>query len=164
MTDVSAAGVGNRIVFVGNKADLINSADPVVPESQYKGYVSSTILNQYFEVSTRSGLGIPAVIPALIQNDWNNETAANPKRKLTLHLNLQKGLVLHAQDSNGLADPYVKVKFGGKVVWTSSCQKKTLNPQWDEVGVIPNVAISGDDLKLSFELFDKDMLMYEFCG
>ena len=32
----------------------------------------------------------------------------------------------------GLSDPYVVVKFGGRVVFRSSVVKKSLNPDWRE--------------------------------
>ncbi|KAJ1980045.1 Tricalbin-2, partial [Dimargaris cristalligena] len=50
----------------------------------------------------------------------------------TLAVRLIRAEDLTAVDSNGLSDPYVRVKFGGKGVYKSKVQKKTLNPTWDE--------------------------------
>lgn len=43
---------------------------------------------------------------------------------------------LVSKDLNGFSDPYFELKVNGKCKYKSSIKKKTLNPIWDEMGIM----------------------------
>ena len=55
-----------------------------------------------------------------------------------------RGRHLVPQDSNGLSDPYVVVKYQSRVMFRSKVIKKTLNPEWNETVTLP--APAKDDI------------------
>ncbi|TMW40535.1 hypothetical protein DOY81_014384, partial [Sarcophaga bullata] len=54
-----------------------------------------------------------------------------------LRVHLKNGSDLVAMDKNGLSDPYVKFKMGGRLLHKSRTIHRDLNPVWDEVFVVP---------------------------
>ncbi|XP_065369940.1 multiple C2 and transmembrane domain-containing protein isoform X1 [Calliphora vicina] len=54
-----------------------------------------------------------------------------------LRVHLKSGSDLVAMDKNGLSDPYVKFKMGGRLLHKSRTIHRDLNPVWDEVFVVP---------------------------
>lgn len=40
-------------------------------------------------------------------------------------------------DKNGFSDPYYELQISGECKYKSSIKKKTLNPTWDENGIVP---------------------------
>ncbi|KAG8878267.1 hypothetical protein FRB97_002666 [Tulasnella sp. 331] len=56
-------------------------------------------------------------------------------------------------DPGGLSDPYFKAELDGKIGYTSTAQKQTLTPQWNEVWHVKNVPRDG---VLRVKVYDKD--------
>ncbi|KAG9014881.1 hypothetical protein FRB94_009039 [Tulasnella sp. JGI-2019a] len=56
-------------------------------------------------------------------------------------------------DPDGSADPYFKAELDDKISYTSTAQKKTLEPEWNEVWHIKNVPRDG---VLTVKVYDKD--------
>uniref|UniRef100_H2XTS3 C2 domain-containing protein n=1 Tax=Ciona intestinalis TaxID=7719 RepID=H2XTS3_CIOIN len=69
-----------------------------------------------------------------------------------LHIKLIGGEGLAARDSNGLSDPYVKIRINNRTVYKSKCCKLTLDPRWDE-----DFAIEVDmEAHVVLHVYDKD--------
>ncbi|XP_025425766.1 multiple C2 and transmembrane domain-containing protein [Sipha flava] len=66
------------------------------------------------------------------ENPIHNETLLRKYDYFQLRIHLKKGKDLIARDKNGLSDPYVKFKIGGRQIYKSKTVNKSLNPTWDE--------------------------------
>eukprot|EP00922_Rhytidocystis_sp_ex-Travisia-forbesii_P065355 GHVS01097120.1.p1 GENE.GHVS01097120.1~~GHVS01097120.1.p1 ORF type:complete len:632 (-),score=88.95 GHVS01097120.1:1127-3022(-) len=71
-----------------------------------------------------------------------------------LQLTILSGKDLPPKDINGYADPYCKFYWKGKK-YKTSVQKKTLNPKWNELFLMPFDAVQGP-LTLHIEIWDYD--------
>lgn len=79
-----------------------------------------------------------------------------------LRIHLKCGTNLVAMDKNGLSDPYVKFKIGGRLIHKSKTIHRELNPIWDEVFVTP---IEDPFLPINIKVFDYDWgLQDDFMG
>ncbi|CAH0552190.1 unnamed protein product [Brassicogethes aeneus] len=79
-----------------------------------------------------------------------------------LRVHLRRGHRLVAMDKNGLSDPYVKFKCGGRLVYKSRTVYRDLNPLWDESFTVP---IEDPFLPISIKVFDYDWgLQDDFMG
>ncbi|XP_049818190.1 multiple C2 and transmembrane domain-containing protein-like isoform X3 [Aethina tumida] len=79
-----------------------------------------------------------------------------------LRVHLRRGHGLVAMDKNGLSDPYVKFKCGGRLVYKSRTVYRDLNPLWDESFTVP---IEDPFLPISIKVFDYDWgLQDDFMG
>uniref|UniRef100_A0A1A9URC3 C2 domain-containing protein n=1 Tax=Glossina austeni TaxID=7395 RepID=A0A1A9URC3_GLOAU len=79
-----------------------------------------------------------------------------------LRVHLKSGTDLMAMDKNGLSDPYVKMKIGGRLLHKSRTIHRDLNPVWDEVFV---VAIEDPFEPIIVKVFDYDWgLQDDFMG
>ncbi|XP_068895098.1 multiple C2 and transmembrane domain-containing protein isoform X4 [Tenebrio molitor] len=77
-----------------------------------------------------------------------------------VHLRRGNGLV--AMDKNGLSDPYVKFKCGGRLIYKSRTVYRDLNPTWDESFTVP---IEDPFLPIQLKVFDYDWgLQDDFMG
>eukprot|EP01122_Echinamoeba_exundans_P017759 TRINITY_DN9723_c0_g1_i1.p1 TRINITY_DN9723_c0_g1~~TRINITY_DN9723_c0_g1_i1.p1 ORF type:complete len:454 (+),score=54.30 TRINITY_DN9723_c0_g1_i1:85-1362(+) len=63
-------------------------------------------------------------------------------------------------DSNGLCDPYVKIKYGEQKAKTSTVFK-SLNPVWMDCFIFTSPAVENEIL---LKIYDKDMLTNDFIG
>ncbi|ORX82449.1 hypothetical protein K493DRAFT_342190 [Basidiobolus meristosporus CBS 931.73] len=72
-----------------------------------------------------------------------------------LTVDILQGKELPAVDSNGLSDPYVRVRWGRKAVYKTKIIKKTLEPKWQESFTIP---VDGSPVRLNFLVRDHNML------
>ncbi|XP_029343015.1 multiple C2 and transmembrane domain-containing protein isoform X2 [Acyrthosiphon pisum] len=66
------------------------------------------------------------------QNPIHNDALLRKYDFFQLKIHLKKGKDLIARDKNGLSDPYVKFKIGGRQIHKSKTVYKSLNPTWDE--------------------------------
>ncbi|XP_076267814.1 multiple C2 domain and transmembrane region protein isoform X5 [Rhynchophorus ferrugineus] len=79
-----------------------------------------------------------------------------------LRIYLRRGHGLVAMDKNGLSDPYVKFKIGGRLIYKSRTIYRDLNPVWDESFAVP---IEDPFLPISIKVFDYDWgLQDDFMG
>ncbi|XP_059226363.1 multiple C2 and transmembrane domain-containing protein isoform X2 [Stomoxys calcitrans] len=79
-----------------------------------------------------------------------------------LRVHLKNGSDLVAMDKNGLSDPYVKFKMGGRLLHKSRTIHRDLNPVWDEVFVVP---IEDPFEPIIVKVFDYDWgLQDDFMG
>ncbi|ORX90809.1 C2 calcium-dependent membrane targeting, partial [Basidiobolus meristosporus CBS 931.73] len=78
---------------------------------------------------------------------------------LTVTIVQAKDLV--AADSNGLSDPYVRVRSGRKALYKTKAIKKTLEPKWNETFTIP---LNGTPMKLNFSVRDRNLLQDAYLG
>ncbi|XP_039954428.1 multiple C2 and transmembrane domain-containing protein isoform X1 [Bactrocera tryoni] len=79
-----------------------------------------------------------------------------------LRVHLKSGSDLMAMDKNGLSDPYVKFKVGGRLLHKSRTIHRDLNPVWDEVFIVP---IEDPFLPINVKVFDYDWgLQDDFMG
>ncbi|CAG9762330.1 unnamed protein product [Ceutorhynchus assimilis] len=79
-----------------------------------------------------------------------------------LRIYLRRGHGLVAMDKNGLSDPYVKFKIGGRLIYKSRTIYRDLNPVWDESFTVP---IEDPFLPISIKVFDYDWgLQDDFMG
>ncbi|XP_060536438.1 multiple C2 and transmembrane domain-containing protein isoform X3 [Cylas formicarius] len=79
-----------------------------------------------------------------------------------LRIYLRRGQGLVAMDKNGLSDPYVKFKCGGRLVYKSRTIYRDLNPVWDESFTVP---IEDPFLPIYIKVFDYDWgLQDDFMG
>ncbi|KAL9915436.1 multiple C2 and transmembrane domain-containing protein isoform X2 [Glossina fuscipes] len=79
-----------------------------------------------------------------------------------LRVHLKNGTDLMAMDKNGLSDPYVKMKIGGRLLHKSRTIHRDLNPVWDEVFV---VAVEDPFEPIIVKVFDYDWgLQDDFMG
>ncbi|XP_017460634.1 PREDICTED: multiple C2 and transmembrane domain-containing protein 1-like, partial [Rhagoletis zephyria] len=79
-----------------------------------------------------------------------------------LRIHLKSGSDLMAMDKNGLSDPYVKFKVGGRLLHKSRTIHRDLNPVWDEVFIVP---IEDPFLPINVKVFDYDWgLQDDFMG
>ncbi|ENN78073.1 hypothetical protein YQE_05227, partial [Dendroctonus ponderosae] len=79
-----------------------------------------------------------------------------------LRIYLRRGHGLVAMDKNGLSDPYVKFKVGGRLIYKSRTIYRDLNPVWDESFTVP---IEDPFLPISIKVFDYDWgLQDDFMG
>ncbi|XP_066262385.1 multiple C2 and transmembrane domain-containing protein isoform X3 [Euwallacea similis] len=79
-----------------------------------------------------------------------------------LRIFLRRGRGLIAMDKNGLSDPYVKFKIGGRLIYKSRTIYRELNPMWDESFTVP---IEDPFLPISIKVFDYDWgLQDDFMG
>ncbi|XP_030749766.1 multiple C2 and transmembrane domain-containing protein isoform X2 [Sitophilus oryzae] len=79
-----------------------------------------------------------------------------------LRVYLRRGHGLVAMDKNGLSDPYVKFKIGGRLIYKSRTIYRDLNPVWDESFTVP---IEDPFLPISIKVFDYDWgLQDDFMG
>ncbi|XP_044263295.1 multiple C2 and transmembrane domain-containing protein isoform X2 [Tribolium madens] len=80
--------------------------------------------------------------------------------QLRIHLRRGNGLV--AMDKNGLSDPYVKFKVGGRLIYKSRTVYRDLNPTWDESFTVP---IEDPFIPIQIKVFDYDWgLQDDFMG
>ncbi|KAH8356307.1 hypothetical protein KR200_007825 [Drosophila serrata] len=81
---------------------------------------------------------------------------------LQLRVHLKSGSDLVAMDKNGLSDPYVKFKVGGRLLHKSRTIHRDLNPVWDEVFIVP---IEDPFQPIIVKVFDYDWgLQDDFMG
>ncbi|KAH8401154.1 hypothetical protein KR009_003342, partial [Drosophila setifemur] len=79
-----------------------------------------------------------------------------------LRVHLKSGTDLVAMDKNGLSDPYVKFKVGGRLLHKSRTIHRELNPVWDEVFIVP---IEDPFQPIIVKVFDYDWgLQDDFMG
>ncbi|XP_002034504.2 multiple C2 and transmembrane domain-containing protein isoform X1 [Drosophila sechellia] len=79
-----------------------------------------------------------------------------------LRVHLKSGSDLVAMDKNGLSDPYVKFKVGGRLLHKSRTIHRDLNPVWDEVFIVP---IEDPFQPIIVKVFDYDWgLQDDFMG
>ncbi|KAI8037104.1 hypothetical protein M5D96_009851, partial [Drosophila gunungcola] len=79
-----------------------------------------------------------------------------------LRVHLKSGTDLVAMDKNGLSDPYVKFKVGGRLLHKSRTIHRDLNPVWDEVFIVP---IEDPFQPIVVKVFDYDWgLQDDFMG
>ncbi|XP_037928504.1 multiple C2 and transmembrane domain-containing protein-like isoform X1 [Teleopsis dalmanni] len=79
-----------------------------------------------------------------------------------LRVHLKSGNDLVAMDKNGLSDPYVKFKVGGRLLHKSRTIHRDLNPIWDEVFTVP---IEDPFQSIIVKVFDYDWgLQDDFMG
>ncbi|XP_074027374.1 multiple C2 domain and transmembrane region protein isoform X2 [Leptinotarsa decemlineata] len=98
----------------------------------------------------------------------NNEVTRRREQALRQHsffqlrLHLRRGQGLAAMDKNGLSDPYVKFKCGGRLIYKSRTVYRDLNPIWDESFTVP---IEDPFVPISIKVFDYDWgLQDDFMG
>ncbi|KAL1493655.1 hypothetical protein ABEB36_009354 [Hypothenemus hampei] len=90
------------------------------------------------------------------------ENALRQHSFFQLRIFLRRGHGLVAMDKNGLSDPYVKFKIGGRLVYKSRTIYRDLNPIWDESFTVP---IEDPFLPISIKVFDYDWgLQDDFMG
>ncbi|ORY07619.1 hypothetical protein K493DRAFT_310160 [Basidiobolus meristosporus CBS 931.73] len=87
-----------------------------------------------------------------------SETTGQPG---TITIFILEGKDLPAADSNGMSDPYVKIRWGRKVVHKTKVIKKTLAPIWNESFTIPT---NGSPLRLQFSVRDHNLLQDTALG
>lgn len=66
---------------------------------------------------------------------------------------------LKAVDANGLSDPYIKVKIHGEkdiTIYKTKTMKKTLNPFWNELFVVPIPVVVDPQRRFELEFTVKD--------
>ncbi|XP_064543948.1 multiple C2 and transmembrane domain-containing protein isoform X2 [Drosophila montana] len=81
---------------------------------------------------------------------------------LQLRVHLKSGCDLVAMDKNGLSDPYVKFKVGGRLLHKSRTIHRDLNPVWDEVFIVP---VEDPFQPIIVKVFDYDWgLQDDFMG
>ncbi|XP_017839144.1 multiple C2 and transmembrane domain-containing protein isoform X2 [Drosophila busckii] len=81
---------------------------------------------------------------------------------LQLRVHLKSGCDLVAMDKNGLSDPYVKFKVGGRLLHKSRTIHRELNPVWDEVFIVP---VEDPFQPIIVKVFDYDWgLQDDFMG
>ncbi|KAH8307352.1 hypothetical protein KR044_010495, partial [Drosophila immigrans] len=79
-----------------------------------------------------------------------------------LRVHLKSGCDLVAMDKNGLSDPYVKFKVGGRLLHKSRTIHRDLNPVWDEVFIVP---VEDPFQPIIVKVFDYDWgLQDDFMG
>ncbi|KAJ6643284.1 Multiple C2 and transmembrane domain-containing protein [Pseudolycoriella hygida] len=79
-----------------------------------------------------------------------------------LKIHLIEGQNLAAMDKNGLSDPYVKFKMGGRLLHKSKTLHRDLNPVWDETFTVP---IEDPFVPIIIKVFDYDWgLQDDFMG
>ncbi|XP_046865434.1 multiple C2 and transmembrane domain-containing protein isoform X2 [Drosophila willistoni] len=79
-----------------------------------------------------------------------------------LRVHLKSGSDLVAMDKNGLSDPYVKFKVGGRLLHKSRTIHRDLNPVWDEVFIVP---VEDPFQPIIVKVFDYDWgLQDDFMG
>ncbi|XP_050310849.1 multiple C2 and transmembrane domain-containing protein isoform X4 [Anthonomus grandis grandis] len=90
------------------------------------------------------------------------EAALRQHSFFQLRIYLRRGHGLVAMDKNGLSDPYVKFKIGGRLVYKSRTIYRDLNPTWDESFTVP---IEDPFLPITIKVFDYDWgLQDDFMG
>ncbi|XP_030375168.1 multiple C2 and transmembrane domain-containing protein isoform X2 [Scaptodrosophila lebanonensis] len=89
-------------------------------------------------------------------------TAQQQIDALQLRVHLKSGNDLVAMDKNGLSDPYVKFKVGGRLLHKSRTIHRDLNPVWDEVFIVP---VEDPFQPIIVKVFDYDWgLQDDFMG
>ncbi|KAL0269628.1 UNVERIFIED_CONTAM: hypothetical protein PYX00_007297 [Menopon gallinae] len=78
----------------------------------------------------------------IVRNDQEFHSGENIGNILTsgqglLEFNLLRARDLLSMDKNGFSDPYYELQINGECKYKSSVKKKTLNPTWDENGIVP---------------------------
>ncbi|XP_072389196.1 multiple C2 and transmembrane domain-containing protein isoform X2 [Diabrotica undecimpunctata] len=90
------------------------------------------------------------------------EVALRQHSFFQLRIHLRRGQGLAAMDKNGLSDPYVKFKSGGRLVYKSRTVYRDLNPIWDESFTVP---IEDPFVPIGIKVFDYDWgLQDDFMG
>ncbi|KAK9727873.1 Tricalbin-2 [Basidiobolus ranarum] len=79
----------------------------------------------------------------------------------TITIFVLEGSNLPAADSNGMSDPYIKIRWGRKVVHKTKIIKKTLAPIWNESFTIPT---NGSRVRLHFSVKDHNLLQDTTLG
>lgn len=101
----------------------------------------------------------------VLQEEDNKRKRESQLRKYVffqLRVHLKSGTNLIAMDKNGLSDPYVKFKIGGRLLHKSKTIHRELNPIWDEVFVAP---IEDPFQPINIKVFDYDWgLQDDFMG
>lgn len=101
----------------------------------------------------------------VLQEEDNRRKRESQLRKYVffqLRVHLKCGTNLTAMDKNGLSDPYVKFKIGGRLIHKSKTIHRELNPIWDEVFVAP---IEDPFQPINIKVFDYDWgLQDDFMG
>lgn len=101
----------------------------------------------------------------VLQEEDNRRKRESQLRKYVffqLRVHLKSGSNLIAMDKNGLSDPYVKFKVGGRLLHKSKTIHRELNPIWDEVFVAP---VEDPFQPINIKVFDYDWgLQDDFMG
>jgi Ca2+-dependent lipid-binding protein len=74
---------------------------------------------------------------------------------------LKDAVLLTPADSNGLADPYVKLKQKGEKIFKSKVIKKTLKPAWNEKFSV-DLHSEGGKISVRVEVWDQDAMTSKF--
>eukprot|EP01122_Echinamoeba_exundans_P016890 TRINITY_DN8707_c0_g1_i1.p1 TRINITY_DN8707_c0_g1~~TRINITY_DN8707_c0_g1_i1.p1 ORF type:complete len:307 (+),score=71.03 TRINITY_DN8707_c0_g1_i1:171-1091(+) len=123
---------------------------------------------KYLETSSLQGKGLKQAFDAAVELHVASKSGKGGKtggeQKYNLKISVTTGTVSEAQDSNGLADPYLKIKQGVLSSWTSKVQKKTLTPSWNETGIVKLGEPNGKSVSITIELWDQDALKDDFIG
>lgn len=95
-------------------------------------------------------------------NRQSREFALRQYSFFQLKVHLKSGQNLIAKDKSGTSDPYVKFKYGGKLLYKSKTIYRDLNPTWDEVFTLP---IEDPFNLVHIKVFDYDWgLQDDFMG
>lgn len=78
-----------------------------------------------------------------------------------LKITIVDAVLYTAADSNGLADPYVKLKQNGNKLLKTKVIKKTLKPTWNESKAI-NVTGDNGVIRIGVEVWDQDTFANDF--
>ncbi|XP_054740886.1 multiple C2 and transmembrane domain-containing protein isoform X1 [Anastrepha obliqua] len=114
--------------------------------------------------ATMEDYAAPNPIEALKAEELRRKKEAQLRQYVffQLRVHLKSGSDLMAMDKNGLSDPYVKFKVGGRLLHKSRTIHRDLNPVWDEVFIVP---IEDPFLPINIKVFDYDWgLQDDFMG
>ena len=75
------------------------------------------------------------------------------------HVAILEAKQLLAMDSGGTSDPYVRVSLGGRVLYKTKVEPKTLTPHWND-----DLFVVTEPGELRFEVMDHDFLRDDFIG
>ncbi|KYQ89217.1 C2 domain-containing protein [Tieghemostelium lacteum] len=104
-------------------------------------------------------MDVNSLIPTSDNSDYDEKKFVG--RKILL-ISITRATVFDAYDSNGLADPYVRVKNNeGKLLFSTPVVSKTLEPKWTETY---EISLQDTVDSLTIEILDKDMLVDDFIG
>uniref|UniRef100_A0A1A9WYX3 C2 domain-containing protein n=1 Tax=Glossina brevipalpis TaxID=37001 RepID=A0A1A9WYX3_9MUSC len=126
------------------------------PENGSNGHTTAASHEPYVTTTTQ--------IEALQAEEIRRKKEAQLRQYVffQLRVHLKSGTDLMAMDKNGLSDPYVKMKIGGRLLHKSRTIHRDLNPVWDEVFV---VAIEDPFEPIIVKVFDYDWgLQDDFMG
>lgn len=161
------------IILVGNKSDLRDdlatiermAAKHQIPVTQLQAEDIARKLNcvKYIESSALTQRNLRNVFDEALRAVLKKRSE-RPGVKLDMNITLHEGTVNEAQDSNGLADPYIKIKSGMSTLWSSKVQKKTLKPNWNETATVKLSEVSGKSYSYTVELWDEDTLKDDYIG